>query len=1501
MPRFALRCRTMAHFPHLHFPLPSTGIRYYTGTFCACVHSHAHTHAHTNLHMKSHTNSHTNVHTNAHTNSHTNAHANAHANAFLLLPFYCKVELEIAGVSLSEGVVHHRTHEYTMPLATLRDSFLRISFQLGVPDSSLVTLPSSLLRTHQTDRASCIFCGSLSFCVSHCGLFPLPLRTPASHSRFSLPLLTSASLFRFSLPLPILLFHPPARGKMALKSINISGNFDWCPFEEHKNYIICFNAHNVLYSNSNKLNNYVYLLDINLNNDMRNLEIVSKMNFEEALKIEQNGENNHSSSENVKREKAKSGKAANGKAANGKAANGKAATGKAANGKVANEQAANEQATNEYVTNEYVTCLEWVNSNNFLENENDYGLKKGIIICGLTNGDIVLLNAQNMFNVETSYTDFILSKINIHESYINCLECNKHKKNLIATGGNDGQLFITDIENIYSPTSYYPYIDKNDLQKITSLNWNKKVSHILATSSNNGNTIIWDLKIKKSAVSFRDPHNRTKTSSLTWLSNQPTQILVSYDDDKNPCLQLWDLRNSNYPIKEIIGHSKGINNISFSDIDSNLLLSSGKDITKCWYINNNNFDIFNEVNNSANNIYSKWSPFIPDLFASSTNMDTIQVNSINNGNKMTTKYIPSFYKKDAGICFGFGGKICFFGNDTAVPSIATRSSVNSNPSTGDEGDPGVRGKNKFEVKCYVHPTEKELIAEADIFEKYIESGNYSEFCQSKISKSDDDHEKLTWKILQLLCTSQKADIVKHLGYNMDVILSKIMHSIGKQPGFIFKNVYGEKENAINYGNDTPLSNLYTTSDGVNYENGNITNNGYLDSKMNGITSNDGDVNLGNKLDISSNFNSSFDVDPEKFFRELGEKTENEQVKEGVSVKNGNEDTMKEEDRIAHGEGITEGEGGKKKKSSIIRSSSIGGGCDEGEVEGTMSRVTDERRTSFNSNIGNSCLWNSGVEAIIKECVLVGNIETAVELCLHQNRMADALLLSSFGGENLWHKTKNIYIAKQNDSFLRNVNYVLDDKLDVLVNTIDLSAWGEALSILCTYAISSPNFNSLCETLAKRLQNEKFDIRAASICYLCACNFAETVEIWSNMPSTKTSLLDVLQDLVEKMTVLKMVIKYDQYNQIMNQKINQYAELLANSGRLKAAMTFLCLIENDHTLESLILRDRIFNSATHILCGQVKQPISPFQLVHVKPFGLPNQGHPHQGLPHQGHPHQMYSQGCSPPTHQFKPSSPPLPGQSPMYGMKTASSSIVPPPHRAQQAPPSHMGYGQSSPPSPNKFNTQVIGGPPAHRSSFSAVNPASLGVAKPPPVPSISTPYIPPPNTIPSHTSPIGTSPPSYASVPNYSIYNANQNMKQEMDRQHASPSMYSTQSYTNVTSKALPNSSITPPVPLDQMIGQSNFSSAQNVAPPPLRNRNMSISSTSNLPQSSSTTTFQQDNNFFTKRECSEQQMYNPVHASSMPKNNFPGSNADSAGKTLFSPQSTGPPSSGKKMHAYV
>ena len=75
------------------------------------------------------------------------------------------------------------------------------------------------------------------------------------------------------------------------------------------------------------------------------------------------------------------------------------------------------------------------------------------------------------------------------------------------------------------------------------------MQHILASTSHGGLSVVWDLKLKKPVISFADPNNKTqRTSVIEWHPDLPTRMMTASEEDRNPVLQIWDLRNAMMPV-----------------------------------------------------------------------------------------------------------------------------------------------------------------------------------------------------------------------------------------------------------------------------------------------------------------------------------------------------------------------------------------------------------------------------------------------------------------------------------------------------------------------------------------------------------------------------------------------------------------------------------------------------------------------------------------------------------------------------------------------------------------------------------------------------------------------------------------------------------------------------------------------------------------------------------------------------------------------------------------
>lgn len=184
-------------------------------------------------------------------------------------------------------------------------------------------------------------------------------------------------------------------------------------------------------------------------------------------------------------------------------------------------------------------------------------------------------------------------------------------------------------------------------------------------------------------------------------------------------------------------------------------------------------------------------------------------------------------------------------------------------------------------------------------------------------------------------------------------------------------------------------------------------------------------------------------------------------------------------------------------------------------------------------------WNSGPELLIKQSFLVGQRAVATELCIEANRWSDALLLAATSGDlALWTATSELYIQhKRQDKFLQLMGCVIASKWDELVRIADLTKWEETLALLASY-VPPETFSSLSEELGRRLEQEMFDIRAAVVCYLTAGSFRNASQVWSSLVVTSTrgkSLETGLQELVEKLTILKRATNYQSDDPVYNEK------------------------------------------------------------------------------------------------------------------------------------------------------------------------------------------------------------------------------------------------------------------------------------------------------------------------------------------------------------------------------
>ncbi|ORZ40624.1 hypothetical protein BCR44DRAFT_1482360 [Catenaria anguillulae PL171] len=413
----------------------------------------------------------------------------------------------------------------------------------------------------------------------------------------------------------------------------------------------------------------------------------------------------------------------------------------------------------------------------------------GVLAAGLENGELALYNPHALINPDPAATatpaDPILFRSQSHSTSVRGLDFNPIQSNLLGTGAGEGEILIWDMNNPTTP--YSPGATKSPRlagSEINALAWNRCVPHILATSSSNGVTVVWDLKNRREVFSLNAPTSQSSGAMwnggagagasgmgagtrrqgvvVAWHPDVPTQFVTALEDDSNPALYLWDLRNAHAPLRVFTGHSKGVLSVAWCPKDSDLLLSCGKDNrTLCW--NPATGDILGELPHADNWCFDvQWCSRNPDWLSVASFDGSITVQSLLPSNvavpsspkasaagpdpfemiassqqshsAISLKQPPKWLRRPCTVAFAWGNRLVHV-------SSASRT---------------VR----------VHPIISPAAKSAQQLIAAIHSGTLADLTQSRIDSQDkdDDRVKSTWLVLHSLFdgTAGRKLLVEHL-------------------------------------------------------------------------------------------------------------------------------------------------------------------------------------------------------------------------------------------------------------------------------------------------------------------------------------------------------------------------------------------------------------------------------------------------------------------------------------------------------------------------------------------------------------------------------------------------------------------------------------------------------------------------------------------------------------------------------------------------------------------
>ncbi|KAK6240177.1 hypothetical protein QUC31_005646 [Theobroma cacao] len=383
----------------------------------------------------------------------------------------------------------------------------------------------------------------------------------------------------------------------------------------------------------------------------------------------------------------------------------------------------------------------------------------GLIAGGLVDGNIDLWNPLSLIRSEAS-EQALVGHLSRHKGPVRGLEFNAIAPNLLASGADDGEICIWDLGAPAQPSHFPPLRGSGSASQgeISFLSWNSKVQHILASTSYNGTTVVWDLKKQKPVISFADSVRR-RCSVLQWHPDVATQLVVASDEDGSPALRLWDMRNIMSPVKEFVGHTKGVIAMAWCPSDSSYLLTCAKDNrTICW--DTITGEIVCELPAGSNwNFDVHWYPKIPGVISASSFDGKIGIYNIEGCSRYgvgegdigaVPLRAPKWYKRPVGASFGFGGKIVSFHPRTS--SLGT-----SAPS---------------EVFLHNLVTEDSLVSRSSEFESAIQNGERSSLralCEKKSQESESQDDQETWGFLKVMFEDDgtaRTKLLMHLGFSL---------------------------------------------------------------------------------------------------------------------------------------------------------------------------------------------------------------------------------------------------------------------------------------------------------------------------------------------------------------------------------------------------------------------------------------------------------------------------------------------------------------------------------------------------------------------------------------------------------------------------------------------------------------------------------------------------------------------------------------------------------------
>ncbi|XP_059523023.1 protein transport protein Sec31A isoform X32 [Myotis daubentonii] len=409
----------------------------------------------------------------------------------------------------------------------------------------------------------------------------------------------------------------------------------------------------------------------------------------------------------------------------------------------------------------------------------------GVLIAGGENGNIILYDPSKIIAGDK---EVVIAQNDKHTGPVRALDVNIFQTNLVASGANESEIYIWDLNNFATPMT--PGAKTQPLEDISCIAWNRQVQHILASASPSGRATVWDLRKNEPIIKVSDHNNRMHCSGLAWHPEVATQMVLASEDDRLPVVQVWDLRFASTPLRVLENHARGILAIAWSMADPELLLSCGKD-AKILCSNPNTGEVLYELPTNTQWCFDiQWCPRNPAVLSAASFDGRISVYSIMGGSTdglrqkqadklsssfgnldpfgtgqplpplqipqqaaqhsivLPLKKPPKWIRRPIGASFSFGGKLVTFENVKV------------------QSQQGAELQQHVFISQVV--TEKEFLSRSDQLQQVVQSQGFVNYCQKKIDASQSDFEKNVWSFLKVnFEDDSRGKYLQLLGYSKE--------------------------------------------------------------------------------------------------------------------------------------------------------------------------------------------------------------------------------------------------------------------------------------------------------------------------------------------------------------------------------------------------------------------------------------------------------------------------------------------------------------------------------------------------------------------------------------------------------------------------------------------------------------------------------------------------------------------------------------------------------------